>query len=79
MCGDTKNRGCQISYDTWGISSPAPYTLHVVTTDMYLHISGYSTARGILCACVFLVIILFLVPAQMLVRLPFRAVHIMLA
>ena len=36
------------------ISSPAPsiYTLHVVTT---VHISGYSTALGILCACVFLV------------------------
>ena len=31
------------------------YTLHVVTTDIYLHISGYSSARGILCACVFLV------------------------
>ena len=39
------------------ISSPAPstYTLHVVTTDIYLHISGYSSAQGILCACVFLV------------------------
>ena len=38
-------------------SSPAPstYMLHVVTTDIYLHISGYSSARGILCACVFLV------------------------
>ena len=30
--------------------------LHVVTTDIYLHISGYPSARGILCACVFLVI-----------------------
>ena len=29
--------------------------LHVVTTDIYLHISGYPSARGILCACVFLV------------------------
>ena len=39
------------------ISSPAPrtYTLYVVTTDIYLHISGYSSARGILCACLFLV------------------------
>ena len=39
------------------ISSPAPstYMLHMVTTDIYLHISGYSSARGILCACVFLV------------------------
>ena len=26
--------------------------LHVVTTDIYLHISGYSFARGILCACI---------------------------
>ena len=33
----------------------APATLHVVTTDIHLHISGYSSARGILCACVFLV------------------------
>ena len=32
------------------------YTLHVVTTDIYLHISRYSSARGILCACVFLVV-----------------------
>ena len=32
--------------------------LHVVTTDIYLHISGYPSARGILCACVFLVAIL---------------------
>ena len=31
--------------------------LHVVTTDIYLHISGYPSARGILCACVFLVFI----------------------
>ena len=31
------------------------YTLHVVTTDIYLHISGYSSARGIFCAYVFLV------------------------
>ena len=31
------------------------YTLHVVTTDINLHISGYSSARGVLCACVFLV------------------------
>ena len=31
--------------------------LHVVTTDIYLHISGYPSARGILCACVFLVAI----------------------
>ena len=30
--------------------------LHVVTTDIYLHISGYPSARGILCTCVFLVI-----------------------
>ena len=32
------------------ISSPAPstYTLHVVTTDIYLRISGYSSARGIM-------------------------------
>ena len=29
--------------------------LHVVTTDINLHISGYSSAQGILCACVFLV------------------------
>ena len=44
------------------ISSPAlsTYTLHMVTTDIYLHISGYSSARGILCACVFLVIIMTL-------------------
>ena len=37
--------------------SPAPrtYLLHVDTTDIYLHISQYSSARGILCACVFLV------------------------
>ena len=29
-------------------SSPVPstYTLRVVTTDIYLHISGYSSARG---------------------------------
>ena len=42
------------SIDKEGIlsMSPAPstYTLHVVTTDIYLHISGYSSARGILCA-----------------------------
>ena len=40
-------------------SSPAPstYTLHMVTTDIYLHISRHSSARGILCACVFLVTI----------------------
>ena len=30
--------------------------LHVVTTNIYLHISRYSSARGILCACVFLVV-----------------------
>ena len=38
---------------------PSTYMLHVlpVTTDIYLHISGYSSARGILCACVFLVVI----------------------
>ena len=37
------------------ISSPAPstYALHLVTMDIYLHISGYSSARGILCSCVF--------------------------
>ena len=29
--------------------------LHVVTTDIYLHISGYPSARGILCTYVFLV------------------------
>jgi len=29
--------------------------LHVVTTDIYLHISGYPSAWGILCAYVFLV------------------------
>ena len=42
------------------ISSPAPstYTLHMVTTDIYLYISGYSSARGILCACVFLVYVI---------------------
>ena len=39
------------------ILSPAPstYTLHMVTMDIYLHICGYSSVRGILCACVFLV------------------------
>ena len=38
-------------------SSPelSTYMLHVVTTDIHLHISGYSSARGTLCACVFLV------------------------
>ena len=36
--------------------------LHVVTTDIYLHISRYSSARGILCACVFLVHRCSLVP-----------------
>ena len=35
---------------------PSTYTQHVVTTDIYLHISAYSSARGILCACVFLVL-----------------------
>ena len=35
--------------------APSPYRLHVVTTDIYLQISGFSSARGILCACVFLV------------------------
>ena len=30
--------------------------LHVVTTDIYLHISGYPSVRGILCTCVFLVV-----------------------
>ena len=35
--------------------------IHVVTTDIYLHISGYPSARGILCACVFLVKIMFIV------------------
>ena len=29
--------------------------LHVVTTDIYLHISRYPSARGKLCTCVFLV------------------------
>ena len=45
---------CHIHRCIW---SPAPstYTLHVVTMDIYLHISGYSSAQGILCACVFLV------------------------
>ena len=37
------------------VPAPSTYTLHVVTTDIYFHISGYSSARGILCACVFLV------------------------
>ena len=35
--------------------APSTYTLHVVITDIYLHISGYSSAWGILWACVFLV------------------------
>ena len=30
--------------------------LRVVTTNIYLHISGYPSVRGILCACVFLVV-----------------------
>ena len=30
--------------------------IHVVTTDIYLHISGYFSARGILCECAFLVL-----------------------
>ena len=34
----------------------------MVTTDIYLQISGYSSARGILCACVFLVSLSSLVP-----------------
>ena len=40
------------------ISSPAPRTnmLHVITTDIYLHISGYSSARG---ACVFLILVYY--------------------
>ena len=29
--------------------------LHMVTMDIYLHISGYFSAQGILCTCVFLV------------------------
>ena len=29
--------------------------LHVVTMDIYLHISGSSSARGILCTCILLV------------------------
>ena len=29
--------------------------LHVATTDIYLHISGYPSVRGILSTCVFLV------------------------
>ena len=28
--------------------------LHIVTMDIYLHISGYPSTRGKLCACVFL-------------------------
>ena len=38
-------------------SSPAPstYMLHVVAKDIYFHISGYSSERGILYASVFLV------------------------
>ena len=36
--------------------------LHVVTTDIYLHISGYPSAQGILCACVFLVHIIHACP-----------------
>ena len=31
--------------------------LHVVTMDIYLHISGYPSVQGILCACVSLVLI----------------------
>ena len=40
---------------TTSTSTPGTYTIHVVTTEIDLHISGYSSARGILCACVFLV------------------------
>ena len=35
--------------------SSSPLLIHVVTTDIYLHISRYSSAWSILCACVFLV------------------------
>ena len=47
-------------------SSPASgtYKLHVVTTDIYLHISEYSSARCILCSCVFLVLLYTAVPSQ---------------
>ncbi len=34
------------------LARSSTYTLHV---DIYLHISGYFSARDILCACVFLV------------------------
>ena len=34
---------------------PSTYMLHVVAMDIYLHISRYSSVRGILCGCVFLV------------------------
>ena len=40
---------------------PSIYMLHVVTTDIHLHISRYSSVRGILCACVFLVCLLLVV------------------
>ena len=36
-------------------SALSTYTLYVVTSDIYLHISGYSSAQGILCTCVILV------------------------
>ena len=40
-------------------SSPVPstYMLHVVTTDIYLHISGCSSVRSILCACILILTI----------------------
>ena len=47
-----------IAIPTTSTSTPGTYTIHVVTMEIDFHISGYSSARGILCACVFLVYII---------------------
>ena len=55
----------------WGLGTRlSTQHLHATrgyTTDIYLHISGYSSARGILCACVFLVIIARRLSARQLI------------
>ena len=43
------------SDDCFAIFTAIPRPRHLAPTDIYLHISGYSSVRGILCACVFLV------------------------
>ena len=52
-----KGQGCfTIITHTTATSYIAPrHKLHTVTTKIDLYISGYSSARGIFCTCVFLV------------------------